>query len=151
MITELNSTKEVNVRRAYHRLERSQILMTRSWPTVKMRFFSSSTSMSTIECLASKNVASEGRSVSFNVLWHVLQTRTSYSKPMIGMLIRFGEQLSQIAFPQFLYDERNIRINLHDVTFSSYNIYLQWCWRFTPRAFRSNIAFRFQKKGFAQS
>jgi hypothetical protein len=80
--------------------------MIRSWPTVKIRFFSSSTSMPTIECLASKKVASDGRSVSFSVVWHVLQTLTSYSKPMIGMLIRFGEQLSQIALPQFLCQQK---------------------------------------------
>lgn len=89
-------------RASYHRLDRSQILMMRSWPTVNILFFSSSTSMSITECFASKKVASEGRSVSLSVVLHALQTRTSYSKPMIGMLIRFGEHASHTALPQFL-------------------------------------------------
>lgn len=36
----------------------------------------------------------------FSDRWHGSQTRTSNSKPMIGMLMRFTEQVSQIAFPQ---------------------------------------------------
>lgn len=37
----------------------------------------------------------------FSVVWHGSQTRTSNSKPMIGMLMRFTEHVSQIALPQW--------------------------------------------------
>lgn len=33
----------------------------------------------------------------------------------------------------------------------AFNSYLQWCWRFTPSAFCSNIAFKFQKNGLAHN
>lgn len=128
--------------------------MTRSWPTVSTRFFSSSTSIATTECFASRKVAKLGRSVSFRLAWHELQTRTSYSKPMIGMLMRFGEHLSHIALPQFLY-WRVKNVQLEKCVNHIFRLFicshLQWCWRFGANCFCSNIALKFQKNGVAQS
>lgn len=161
--------------------ERSQILITRSCPTVSSCFRFSSRSIDTTLCLASWNRASEGRlqvyrsnekcqsiisrvlsiavpslhsclsyahqsqftvsttppqqlshhhthSMGCNCLKHGSHTRTSNSKPMMGMLILFVEHLSQIALPQCR----------------------QWCCRM-PIAFWSIIERKFQKKGRVHS
>lgn len=123
--------------------ERSQILMSLSWPTVNRRFLSSSRSMYTMECLASLNDASEGRSTVCSCLKQGSQQRTSNSKPIIGMLIRFVEQLSHTAFPQ--WRQWCCRIPLREQ--NQYRNWFKYLNTIIPSCFWSIMERKFQKKG----
>lgn len=132
-------------------VDKSHTLINRSWPTVSRRFRSSSRSICTMECLASWKAAREGRSTVCSCLKQGSQQRTSNSKPIIGILIRFDEQLSQTALPQW----RQWCCRMPKITFQLYcNLVInhsmcKLC--HLPNCFWSIIERKFQKNGLEHS